>query len=61
MELNKTATAKEIAAYFRISVRTLQRRLNPYRNFFTFDKRKVIFLPDEVEFIKNLLRDTKRQ
>jgi hypothetical protein len=61
MELNRTATAKEIAAYYRISVRTLQRRLRPFKQFFEKNKRKSFYLPDEIDFIKKLFRDTKRQ
>ena len=60
MDLKKTATAKEIAAYYCISTRTLQRRLKPYRKFFTFDKRKSIYMPDEINFIKKIFSDNER-
>jgi transcriptional regulator with XRE-family HTH domain len=57
MTEKRSQTRKELAKYFGISVATLSRRLKPYKNFFKYEKRKRIYQNDEIEFIKNLLKD----
>jgi len=61
MEEKRSQTPKEIAEYFGISVKTLLRRLKPYKSYFESGKRKKIYFPDEITFIKSILKDNKSQ
>jgi len=53
-DLTGSATMKEIADYYGVSKRTMQRRLIQYRQFFNIEGKKQIYYEAELQFIKKI-------
>jgi transcriptional antiterminator len=56
-ELRGFVTGKELANYFNFSTRTLYEKLKPLRIFLSYNQRKRLFSPAEVELIKKNLSE----
>lgn len=53
-DLSGSASIREIAKYYKVSAKTMRRRLKPYWSFFTFTDRKRVYYENELQFIKRI-------